>query len=168
MTEDTLPHQTPFSIAEVAQRKARLARKRKLQRKLILRPNRAPPEKSPTQALGDLYEHRAWEAMRLANCRLLARQLRCPLGELDLIVQDGQVLVFVEVRFRSSARFGGALSSITPTKQNRLLRTVAWWLPALVRRHFAGHLPVCRIDVIAFEQEVLHWHRDVVRLSHDR
>lgn len=180
MTQNTSAEQIAFLIAQAAQRKAIQARKRKLKRKIALNhaldrlqildslASKTPAPRSPSQLLGDLYEHKAWEALCRAGCHLLARQLQCPLGEIDLVVQDAEILVFVEVRFRSSPRFGGAGSSMTPTKQTRLLRAVHWWLPALVRRHFGGQMPPCRIDLVAFEQDVLNWYPDVVRLNHDQ
>jgi putative endonuclease len=172
---------TALMLADAAQRKAVQARRRKLKRKTMQtrtssdppapdQPCVAPalPLRSAPQQLGDVYERRAWEALRQAGCRLLGRQLSCPLGELDLVVQEGKILVFVEVRYRSTSQFGGALASISPIKQVRLLRAVQWWLPTLVRTHFAGRTPECRIDLIIFEQDTLRWYRDAVCLSQDK
>ena len=54
-----------------------------------------------------------WPGCKRAGLRCLARNYRCRLGEIDLIMQDGDTVVFVEVRQRRSARFGGAAASIT-------------------------------------------------------
>lgn len=54
---------------------------------------------------------------------LLQRNYHCRFGEIDLIMEDGGTLVFVEVRLRGSAVFGGAAASITSFKQAKLLRT---------------------------------------------
>jgi putative endonuclease len=89
-------------------------------------------------------------------------------GELDLVVRDGQTLVFVEVRYRASQRFGGAAASITRAKQARLIKAIDWWLPKIVKTAFAGKMPLCRIDFVTFEQNRLTWHRDAVRLSQDK
>lgn len=53
--------------------------------------------------------------------RIVARNYRCRGGEIDLICRAGKVLVFVEVRLRRNATFGGAAASVTPTKQHRLI-----------------------------------------------
>jgi len=170
---------TPFTIAEAAQRKAVKARQRKLRKKAAetapfgaaptpSERSAAAPLRSARQQLGDHYERRAWEALQEAGCSLLARQLRCPLGELDLVVRDGPTLVFVEVRYRSSSRFGGAAASVTHAKQARLLKTIHWWLPTIVMRAFGGCMPPCRIDLAAFDSFGLTWHRDAVRLSQDK
>lgn len=184
MNQNPAPDVTPFAIAALAQRKAVKARQRKLKKKTALdtfsavtpsnsrgipSPHRlSAPKRSERQQLGDRYEDLAWEILEEAGCSLLARQLRCPLGELDLIVREGQTLVFVEVRYRSSSRFGDAAASVTPAKQARLLRAIHWWLPTLVRQAFGGQMPPCRIDLAAFDPFGLTWHRDAVRLSQDK
>lgn len=120
------------------------------------------------QRTGDLHERRAWESLQQAGCTLLAWQLRCPVGELDLVVREGQTLVFVEVRYRNSEHFGGAVASVTRAKQIRLLRAIDWWLPTIVHHAFGGRMPPCRIDLAAFDQNGLSWHRDAVCLVQDK
>src|SRR5258706_11082655 len=61
------------------------------------------------------------ELFRRAGLRILARNWRCRHGEIDLIAQEGATLVFAEVRYRGSARFGGAAESITDAKRSRLV-----------------------------------------------
>ncbi len=124
--------------------------------------------RSPLQRRGDAYEARAQHHLQRAGCVVLGRQLHCPAGELDLVVREGAVLVFVEVRQRTSARFGGASASVTPDKQRRILRAARWFLNAFVQQHFGGITPYCRIDVLAFEPEGLIWHRDAFRLTLDK
>ena len=65
-------------------------------------------------------------------------------GEIDLVMRDGTVLVFVEVRYRASDGFGGAAASVTPAKQRRLIRAATRYLAA--HRAYA-QLP-CRFDVV--------------------
>jgi len=60
--------------------------------------------------------------------RLLAKNYRCRFGEIDLIMQDGDTLVFIEVRMRNSERYGGAAASITPGKQAKLIQTARHYL----------------------------------------
>ncbi len=54
---------------------------------------------------------------------LVERNYRCRFGEIDLIMREGKVVVFIEVRMRASQAFGGAASSITLSKQGKLMRT---------------------------------------------
>jgi putative endonuclease len=55
--------------------------------------------------------------------KLVEKNYRCRFGEIDLIMRDGKQLVFVEVRLRSNANFGGAAESITSKKQQKLRLT---------------------------------------------
>lgn len=118
-----------------------------------------PPRRSPTQRRGDRAEAAALALLQDAGLVLLARNLACRAGELDLVMRDGDVLVFVEVRARSSARYGGAAASVGVDKQRRLQRAAARFLPVLARRHWSGALPRCRFDVIALEADGPLWLR---------
>lgn len=172
MTLTPTPDLTPFLLAQTAQNLAVRARRRKQRRRAAKKNKQSSsgrhPSRSGSQRLGDRYEARALEFLRQAGCSLIGQQLRCPLGELDLVVRDGQTLVFVEVRYRRSNRFGGAVASITRVKQERMLKAIDWWLPRLVREAFGGKMPLCRIDLATFEQNNLTWHRDALRLSQDK
>jgi putative endonuclease len=84
------------------------------------------------------------ELFRRAGLRILARNWRCRHGEIDLIAQEGGTLVFAEVRYRSSARFGGAAESITDAKRSRLVAAAGLYL--------AGRPQVdCRFDVLLLD-----------------
>lgn len=172
MTLPPTPDLTAFLLADAAQNQAARARRRKQRRHAAKKQKSTPPRRSGSrsnsQRLGDHYETRALEFLRQAGYSLIGQQLRCPLGELDLVMRDGQTLVFVEVRYRRSNCFGGATASITRAKQERMLKTIDWWLPRLVREAFGGKMPLCRIDLATFEQNNLTWHRDALRLSQDK
>ncbi|HEX8873613.1 MAG TPA: YraN family protein [Nitrosospira sp.] len=73
---------------------------------------------------------------------LIERNYRCRFGEIDLIMRDGMVVVFVEVRMRASQTFGGAAGSITLSKQAKLMRTARRYLAAL------NTVPPCRFDAV--------------------
>ena len=117
---------------------------------------RQPAPVSATQHQGSLAEKRAAQYLTEAGLHLLAVNLRCKAGEIDLLMQDGSVLVFVEVRSRSSAQFGGALASVGHHKRGRLMRTARYFLHTT----WQGVLPRCRFDVVAFEGERCIWVRD--------
>ena len=68
-------------------------------------------------------------------------------------MQDGETLVFVEVRQRSSAAFGGALASIDHIKLTKLTRSAQHYLAV----HYVDQPPPCRFDVVAIEGNQLHW-----------
>ena len=70
--------------------------------------------------LGGSGERAAWEAYRALGYRLIARNWRCRLGELDLIVAKDRTIVFCEVKTRVSAALGGPHESVTATKQRKI------------------------------------------------
>ncbi|MDE1989626.1 MAG: YraN family protein [Betaproteobacteria bacterium] len=90
--------------------------------------------------------------------RIIARNYRCRRGEVDLVARDRDTLVFVEVRWRSGNRFGGAAESIDARKQRRLVAAARHYL-AVFRVTLA-----CRFDAILIEGgtgETLEWLRDI-------
>ena len=93
----------------------------------------------------------------------MTRNFRCRSGELDLIMRDGEQLVFVEVRSRRHARYGTPAESVTRTKQQRLLRTAALYL-----QRQRPDLP-CRFDVVAILESggepQVEWIRDAFQLN---
>jgi putative endonuclease len=95
--------------------------------------------------IGALGERLAIEHLQSLGLRVLARNWRCRYGELDVIAADdaARVVVFVEVKARTSDRFGGVEYAVTPEKVRRLRRLAGVWL-ARQDAHWAA----VRIDVI--------------------
>lgn len=113
---------------------------------------------SKTGELGRQAEDQACRFLEEHGLQLVAKNFRCKYGEIDLIMQDGNVLVFVEVRFRRNQLFGGPLASITPDKQRRLLTTAQAYLQQhAVRGKYEG----MRFDVVALsaqaENPTIEW-----------
>ena len=95
--------------------------------------------------LGEAAEATAAAFLTGQGLRIVARNFQCRFGEIDIVAMDGDMIVFVEVRQRASAAFGGALESITPAKQRKLVRTAEVYL--LER---ATQSP-CRFDAVLVE-----------------
>jgi len=70
---------------------------------------------------GQSAEQQALSYLQQQGLTLVCSNFRCKMGELDLVMKDGTALVIVEVRFRQSEQFGGALASITRQKQARIV-----------------------------------------------
>jgi putative endonuclease len=85
--------------------------------------------------------------------RLVSRNFRSRRGEIDLIVTRADLLIFVEVRFRSRSDFGGATASVTHGKQQKIIATARYFLHH--RPRFADH--AIRFDVIAMTGSPGHW-----------
>jgi len=95
--------------------------------------------------LGAAAERRAAAFLQTRGLHVLARNLRCKAGELDLVCLEGEVLVIVEVRLRGRADFGGALASVTPHKQRKLLRATQYFW----QRNADWRARMLRFDVLA-------------------
>jgi putative endonuclease len=91
---------------------------------------------------GRLAEDAALAFLEQRGLKLLERNYRCRFGEIDLVMRDGTVLVFAEVRMRTSSAFGGARESITSTKRARLLAAARHYLT------LQAALPQCRFDAL--------------------
>lgn len=78
--------------------------------------------------LGSEAEEVAAGFLQQQGLKLVTRNFHCRFGEIDLIMRESTLLVFVEVRLRSSAAFGGASMSITWAKQQKLMRTADYYM----------------------------------------
>lgn len=96
------------------------------------------------RARGDAVETAALGFLQRHGLRLLARNAQARGGELDLVMLDGETLVFVEVRYRATSAFGGGAASVDAGKRRKLVRAAQ----AFLLRH-PQHADVsCRFDVI--------------------
>lgn len=164
-----LHHTALYAIARQAQKKAVRARKQKMKRAAKSTPlpqgdqdiwnDKAnnPVLVSPKQRRGVQGEDQAARFLRDQGLLVLARNIHCRAGEIDLVATDRVSLIFVEVRLRGSTQYGGAAASVTPAKQRRLIRAAQFFLPRLRARYFGGKLPPCRFDVISIDHRKLHW-----------
>lgn len=94
-------------------------------------------------------ESRAEAHLKQKGLKPISRNWRCKLGELDLVMADGNTLVVVEVRARSTAGHGGALQSVTSSKRGKLMRTTL----AFVQAHADWQDAAIRFDVVTFEAD---------------
>ncbi len=97
-------------------------------------------------------EAAAW--LKKKGLKLLERNVRSRFGEIDLVMEDGSTLVFVEVRYRARNDFGGAAASVTPAKRARLQRAIGVYIASHPR---AGARNL-RADVVAMSgQGDIEW-----------
>lgn len=97
-----------------------------------------------SQVFGKAQESKAARYLASQGLKLLCRNYRSRHGEIDLIMADSNTLVFVEVRYRRSEQFGGAINSVTAAKQKRIRLTAAHYLQS----HPRLQTSICRFDVI--------------------
>lgn len=108
------------------------------------------------QLSGQAGEDRALDYLCGHGLTLVERNFRCKVGEIDLVMRHGAHLVFVEVRRRDSFGHGGAVASVTPAKQRRMVRAAQFYLLRY------RQLPSCRFDVVAIDGHGLHWLRNAI------
>ena len=92
-------------------------------------------------------EAERWAARYLQEHGLkpIAHNYRSRFGEIDLVMQDGPTLVFIEVRLRRSQVYGGAAASIDSRKQKRIIRAAQQYIAGI------NHIPPCRFDVVLMD-----------------
>lgn len=104
---------------------------------------------------GSMAETLACQYLEAQGLNLIKQNYRCRLGEVDLIMQDGQYLVFAEVRSRSDHRFGTPAETVSKIKQRRLIRTASYYL-----QRYRINMP-CRFDIIAIthkdQRHLVEW-----------
>jgi putative endonuclease len=90
--------------------------------------------------------------------RVLAQNWRCPVGELDLVLDRGGLLVFCEVKTRTGAAFGGGYEAVTWSKRRRLRRLAQAFLASTASSHHGIRFDVASVwlhrgtaDVEVFE-----------------
>ena len=102
-----------------------------------------------TRQSGDCAERVAEKYLDGKGLKLVARNYRCRYGEIDLIMQERDITVFVEVRLRQTRGdrdFGGAAASIGPRKQARIVAAAQHYLAGMKQ------LPPCRFDAVLLNQ----------------
>jgi putative endonuclease len=103
---------------------------------------------------GQLYEQQARCFLEQQGLQFVCANYLCRQGEIDLIMREQQTLVFVEVRFRASRNYGGALASVTPAKQQKIRHTARYYL--LNQRINEAH-QACRFDVVSYDDGQCNW-----------
>lgn len=119
---------------------------------------------SNTQAVGDGAETLALRFLARRGLKPVARNYRCRLGEIDLIMRDVKCLVFVEVRYRRHNPYTDAALSVDQRKQQKLLRTAAMYVSG---RRFRQP-PTMRFDVVGIDRDEcgelrVKWVKDAFR-----
>jgi putative endonuclease len=104
-----------------------------------------------TSDKGQITELFAQRYLTQQGLTLIEKNYHCRQGEVDLIMLDGDTYVFIEVKYRKSMTFGGAISAVPASKQKKIKHCVTFYL------HQAGlneYNTACRLDVIALEGDI--------------
>ena len=104
---------------------------------------------SNKRSQGSIYEQKARVYLETQGLKFIAANQTFKCGELDLVMTDGDTIVFVEVRQRKSNRFGSAVESIDYRKQQKWINAANIWL--FTKRNQSLDTAKCRFDVVAFK-----------------
>lgn len=104
-------------------------------------------ELAGARGVGQRGELAAVEELVRSGYRIVARNFRTPVGEIDVIAEEGATLCFVEVKWRRNADTGHPAEAVTPEKQRRLARAAEWYLSRKERGP-----RICRFDVVSILQ----------------
>jgi len=118
---------------------------------------------STTEQIGAKAEATARKHLEQQGLQHVESNYRCRMGEIDLIMQDGPVLVFTEVRYRKNTCFGSPAESVTPAKQKRIIIAANHYLQSRQERK----LPPCRFDMVAIigkELSHIQWIKDAFQV----
>lgn len=105
-------------------------------------------EHRTTREQGQRAESRARAFLEQSGLTLLDENWQARCGELDLVMRDGETIVFIEVRYRSSPAWADGAATVDQRKQARLIRTAQLWL----QRHGNPDRP-CRFDVVSLGRQ---------------
>lgn len=116
------------------------------------------------RTLGHEAESFAAHYLASRGARLIDRNFRCRLGEIDIIADDGRCLAFVEVRYRGPGSYANAGATIDERKQLRLVRTAAMY----IARHAQCDQRTMRFDVVTIDESPdgrrrINWIKDAFR-----
>lgn len=99
--------------------------------------------------LGSEWEQRACSYLSGQGYFILATNYNCPFGEIDIIASEKNTVVFIEVKYRSSASFGYAAEAVTPRKQKTIRSTAMYYLTEKLHSTEVD----CRFDVVCIDKD---------------
>ncbi len=104
---------------------------------------------------GSYYERLAGKYLEQQGYRILEYNYRCKTGEIDIIAEDGEYLVFCEVKYRASDRKGHPAEAVNPAKQRVISKSALYFMTV------NGYDDVpCRFDVVSIEDKKVTLYRN--------
>lgn len=114
-----------------------------------------------TKDIGEQTESLACQYLKSQGLTLVEKNYHCRGGEVDLIMQEQDTLVFVEVKYRQSTHFGGAVAAVSVAKQKKIKHCVTFYLHQMALNEY--NTP-CRLDVVTLEgnisQPEIRWYKN--------
>ncbi|MDC0609272.1 YraN family protein [Vibrio sp.] len=116
---------------------------------------------SSTKSIGSKYEDLASSYLKKFGMKLVEQNFHCRGGELDLVMLDNQVIVFVEVKYRKSQEHGHAAEAVTPAKRKKLIKSSTVWL---LKHGYSYYDTEFRFDVVAIHDDGqrIEWFKNAI------
>ncbi len=108
-------------------------------------------KKQTSHNKGKITEEFAKQYLLQHGLTFIDSNVHCRQGEIDLVMKDKQTFVFVEVKYRKNNLYGGAVSAVSYSKQNKIKHCVAFFLQ---KANLSEYNTPCRFDVIALEGDI--------------
>ena len=108
--------------------------------------------KSKSKIIGSKQESVALKFLTKRNLKLICRNFNCKVGEIDIIMQDQEYLVFIEVRYRKLNSYVSACESVNYHKQQKIIRASTYYL---LQHNLYDKTPI-RFDIIAIDNHPIH------------
>lgn len=108
------------------------------------------------QSLGKWGEEEAARFLRRSGMKIVARNLRTPVGEIDIIARKGKILIFAEVKTRRGKGYGAPQEAVGPTKQRQILRAASWYLNEQRRQNLQPRFDVLAVQVVDGQAQIEH------------
>lgn len=103
---------------------------------------------------GTYYEQASIRWLEEKGYRIIDKNFRCKFGEIDIIAMDGDVLVFIEVKYRSTFKSGAPWEAVGLMKQHRICQCAKWYI---MSKHLSLSAPM-RFDVISISgSDITHF-----------
>ncbi len=115
--------------------------------------------------LGASGEGLAAEKLEESGCRILARNVRSPFGEIDIVAQDRRTLCFIEVKTRRHDRCGDGFEAVSRTKRRRLVKAASWFMMREQVGDVALRFDVLAVDPAADGQWRVEWLQDAFQIE---
>ncbi len=106
------------------------------------------PNQLTTRKIGQINEELACQYLSQQGLRYLTQNFHSRQGEIDLIMQEHDTLVFIEVKYRKNTNFGGAIAAVPYKKQQKIRQTATFYLQ---RHGLNAYNTPCRFDVLALQ-----------------
>lgn len=116
-------------------------------------------KESSSKIIGKNAENLAQDYLHQQGLDFITANYKCKSGEIDLIMQDCDTLVFIEVKYRKACNYGNGVDTVTKAKQRKIIRTASYYL---ITNNLFDKVP-CRFDVIAFSGNAnseIQWIKD--------